>query len=68
MFVKATVSFSGAVSMIKGHTANITDEQVLNDLLACEYVVPVEQETSKPKSTASKKKSKAVSDNENKRT
>lgn len=68
MRVKATVSFSGAVSMLKGHTQNIADEQVLNDLLACGYVVPADdKDTQKAKSTASKKKPKAVSGNENKR-
>lgn len=42
MFVKAKKSFAGIVTMFGGEERDIKDEQVVKDLLACGYVVSLE--------------------------
>lgn len=41
MLVKANVSFAGLITMFGGEERNITDEQVVKDLLDCGYVTPL---------------------------
>lgn len=43
MRVKASVGFSGKLSMCPGEEREITDKEVLTDLLKCGYVVEVEE-------------------------
>lgn len=47
MKVKATVSFSGTVTMAKDDIKDIKEGPVLNDLLKAGYVEKVEKETKK---------------------
>lgn len=42
MLVKAKVSFAGKISMIRGKTRDIADEEVANDLLRAGYVELIE--------------------------
>lgn len=71
MKVKALISFSGAVTMYAGEICEITDTQILSDLLKAEYIIPVEvteqgaeeqqpeeQVQEEPKSPAPKKQPK----------
>lgn len=66
MKVKALISFSGAVTMYAGEICEITDTQILSDLLKAEYIIPAEvteqkpeeQVQEKPKSPAPKKQQK----------
>lgn len=44
MRVKALVNFSGVLSMYQGQEVEITNKEVLNDLLDCGYVEEVEVE------------------------
>lgn len=48
MRVKATVSFTGAVTMFAGEVREITDGSVLTDLIRCGYVTPLEEKSPKP--------------------
>ena len=41
MLVTANVSFAGLITMFGGEERDITDEQVVKDLLGCGYVTPV---------------------------
>ncbi len=54
MKVKATVSFSGTVTMAKGDIKDIANEAVLNDLLKAGYVEKAEDGSDK-KSAAKNK-------------
>ena len=47
MKVKATVSFSGTVTMAKDDIKDIKEGPVLNDLLKAVYVVKTEKDTKK---------------------
>ena len=47
MKVKATVSFSGTVTMAKDDIKDIKEGPVLNDLLKAGYVVKTEKDTKK---------------------
>ena len=47
MRVRATVGFSGKLSMYPGEEREITDKEVLTDLLKCGYVVEVEEKKSR---------------------
>lgn len=47
MKVKATVSFSGTVTMAKDDIKDIKDGPVLNDLMKAGYVVKAEKDTKK---------------------
>lgn len=47
MKVKATVSFSGTVTMAKDDIQDIKEGPVLNDLLKAGYVVKAEKDTKK---------------------
>lgn len=47
MKVKATVSFSGTVTMAKDDIKDIKEGPVLNDLLKAGYVVKAEKDTKK---------------------
>ena len=42
MLVKAKASFAGKISMIRGKIRDITDEEVVNDLLRAGYVELIE--------------------------
>ena len=42
MLYKAKVSFSGLVSMYKGETKELTDEEIIKDLLKAKYIEKVE--------------------------
>lgn len=44
MQYKATVSFSGAVSMYEGEVKELQNTVALTDLIRCGYIVPAEQE------------------------
>lgn len=44
MRVKALVNFSGVLSMYQGQEVEITNKEILNDLLNCGYVEEVEVE------------------------
>lgn len=44
MRVKALINFSGVLSMYQGQEVEITNKEVLNDLLACGYVEELEVE------------------------
>lgn len=71
MLYRATRSFTGRITMIKGEVREISDPEVENDIVRCGYAVPVEtskkktaeksEETSeavqevKPKATRAKK-------------
>lgn len=46
MLVKANVSFAGLITMFGGEERDITDEQVVKDLLACGYVTLLEDDKS----------------------
>ena len=51
MKVKATVSFSGTVTMAKDDIKDIKEGPVLNDLLKAGYVVKVEDSSDKTEET-----------------
>ena len=42
MLYKATVSFSGKISMAKGKVGEISDQTLVDDLLKAGYIVPFE--------------------------
>ena len=46
MVVKAKTSFAGIVTMFGGEERDIKDEQVVKDLLACGYVISLEDDKS----------------------
>lgn len=55
MLYKATVSFSGVISMAKGKVGEISDPALANDLLKAGHIIPYEAtnkvtETKEPKS------------------
>ena len=50
MKYKATVGFSGLVSMRKGEIKEIKDKYIVDDLLKAGYIEPIE----KPKTTTKK--------------
>jgi molybdopterin synthase catalytic subunit len=52
--VKAIVSFAGAVSMYKGEVKEVSDENIVKDLLNAKYIELVEKEKAE-KPTKSKK-------------
>ena len=54
MKYKALKSFSGLVSMHKGETREITDNDIISDLLQAEYIEEV-KETKTAKRTTKKK-------------
>lgn len=64
MLYKATVSFSGLISMAKGKVGEISDPALVDDLLKAGYIIPYEatkevkheEEAEKPKT---KRKGKA---------
>lgn len=50
MIVRAKTSFAGAFSMFKGQVLECDDNVMLQDLLSCNYIEEVQDETeSKPK-------------------
>lgn len=50
MKVRAKTSFAGAFSMFKGQVLECDDNVILQDLLSCNYIEEVQDETeSKPK-------------------
>lgn len=62
MKVKATVSFSGVITMTKNEVRECVKSDALKDLLNCGYVIPVEDkkavnadETKRGNTTRSKK-------------
>jgi hypothetical protein len=55
MKYKAVVSFSGAVSMAEGETAEIVDETISADLLKAGYITAVEE----PKHESKRNKAKS---------
>lgn len=56
MKVKATISFSGIISMSRGEVAECPEGDVLRDLLKAGYVVPADEKaTEKPESRAKKR-------------
>ena len=44
MKVRATISFSGLISMYAGEVREVEDSYILNDLMKAGYVVPAEAE------------------------
>ena len=42
MKVRATISFSGLISMYAGEVREVEDSYILNDLMKAGYVVPAE--------------------------
>lgn len=62
LMYKATKSFSGIISMKKGDVREIKDDEVAKDLIRAGYVMELADE-SKPKATASSKKSAKKADN-----
>lgn len=50
MLYKAKVSFSGLVSMYKGEIKELTDEEIIKDLLKAKYIEEV-KDTVKKKTT-----------------
>ncbi|MBQ8195407.1 MAG: hypothetical protein IJZ47_08575 [Oscillospiraceae bacterium] len=54
MKVKATVSFSGTVTMAKGDAKDIKEGPVLNDLLKAGYVEKIEDNTDKKSAAKTK--------------
>lgn len=55
MKYKALVSFSGAVTMFKDETKEITDEAVVKDLLNAGYIMPLTKIVRGKPATKSKK-------------
>lgn len=47
MLYRATVSFSGIISMTEGEVRQIADPSLINDLMRAGYIEPIEPE--KPK-------------------
>lgn len=59
MLYKATISFSGVVSMTIGEVGEISDLAIVKDLMNAGYIVPVEDgDETKPKKETKKKTSK----------
>lgn len=58
MRVKALKNFSGILSMYQGQETEITNKEVLNDLLACGYVEEVKEEKPTKKRAVTKRESK----------
>lgn len=56
MTVKATTNFSGTVSMAKGEERELPAGSVLNDLLSCGYIVPVDKEEKSEAKRGNKRK------------
>lgn len=56
MTVKATTNFSGTVSMIRGEERELPAGAVLNDLLSCGYIVPVDKEEKSEAKRGNKRK------------
>ena len=48
---RALISFSGLVSMVKGEVKEISNMEVVKDLLNCGYIEPVEEITPAPEET-----------------
>jgi len=63
MKIKALISFSGLISMYAGEERDITDKEVLNDLLSANYIEEVKP---KIKSETKPVTKKGVKSNENK--
>jgi len=59
MLYKATVSFSGVISMAKGKVSEISDPALVDDLLNAGYIVPFE-ETKAEKEVEEKPKRKGT--------
>ena len=59
MVYRATRSFTGRITMIKGEVREISDEILVKDLLRCGYVVPAE--TKKPKDVEPKVEDESAS-------
>lgn len=54
MKVKAKVSFSGILTMSKGQTADLPENETLQDLMNAGYVEAVTSQSNTPKATAKK--------------
>lgn len=55
MTYKAKVSFVGRLCMTKGEQKEISDEELVNDLIRAGYIEPIEAEIKKPRGSKSKK-------------
>ena len=53
MLYKATVSFSGKITMSKGKVGEISDQTLVDDLLKAGYIIPFEADE-KPKKSKTK--------------
>lgn len=58
MLYKATVSFSGVVSMAMGDIREIEDASLVDDLMKANYIIPFEadKKAEKPKKKTTKRK------------
>lgn len=54
MLYKAKVSFSGLVTMYKGETKELTDEELVKDLLKAKYIEEVKETKVTKKKTTKK--------------
>lgn len=54
MMYKATVSFSGKVSMRRDEVRDLNDKDLVNDLLKAGYIKPVDDNKRKKKDTPTK--------------
>lgn len=54
MLYRAKVSFSGLITMYKGETRELTNEEIINDLLKAKYIEEA-KETKVTKKKATKK-------------
>ena len=52
MKVRATISFSGLISMYAGEVREVEDSYILNDLMRAGYVVPAEAESGNPQTNS----------------
>ena len=55
MFYKATVSFSGKISMTGGEVREISDSSLAKDLLKAGYVIEHKPDDEKPKKESRRK-------------
>ena len=51
MLYKAKVSFSGLITMYKGETKELTNEEIIKDLLKAKYIEVKETKATKKKTT-----------------
>lgn len=52
MKVRATISFSGLISMYAGEVREVEDSYILNDLMRAGYVVPAEAKSGNPQTNS----------------